>query len=70
MRFSADPSRPPTVRFTVQLSPHQLQRANDFLAGMGLDPTHTPFDYERILEMTDAQRSRWEEWVEKNRIST
>ena len=67
-RFFADPARPPTIRWTVNLSPFQLQRVEDFLAGMGIEAIHTPFDYERILEMTLDQRQRWITWTEKNGI--
>lgn len=57
-------SSEPTLRFEVDLNhhSHHLQRINDFLAGMGVKLLTLCFDGIYAVEMTQAQKARWDAW--------
>lgn len=53
------------VEFDANYSLRHLQRINDFLEGMGVKPESGAFEFVWTLRMTQAQRDRWNAWLEK-----
>ena len=52
------------VRFEVDVNHHlrYYQRIMDFLAGMGVEPMGTPFEFIWTFQMTMSQKERWDKW--------
>lgn len=49
--------------FDMNLMLHHLQRIKDFLAGMGVIPQSSCFEFVWFLQMTVSQKKRWDEWL-------